>query len=513
MLAKRLSALGALTAALALSTAGAAGGRPDSGRSPAGTGDPNATLRIAWTPGPSSLDPARATIPLDLVHLTLVYDRLIEISPGGKLVPGLATRWRFLRNGRVLELTLRRGVTFQNGERFNASTVRANFVRTLRLENSVAARDIPEIRSIQVVTPYTVRLNLRRRNVALLGYLSGPAGMMIATRALANRDLDQVPVGSGPFRLVTYRPDNLLVFERFDRYWNRANAARVSRLEIQLLASPVARVNAIRTRQTDFTFTDGAGVDSLRQQGFQVVSYPFSYYSMKLNRSRSRFSDVRVRRALQMAVNRQAIVNAIFFGYGRSAVQPYTRFSPAYNPAVANLYRFDQERARQQLRAAGLPEGFSFEMLVTGRQPFISVATALQAQFKQIGIDAKVVPVEPADSARRFVAERAGDALVTLSNTPPDAGQYFERFFSAKSPNNPSGTSTPRMERLIEQQRNEVDAKKRGALLRQASGELVTQSMEIVLFRDLRPWVMTDRVTGFRAYKYVPDFRGLAIKG
>jgi peptide/nickel transport system substrate-binding protein len=514
MLTRRLPGL-LLAALTTLVCAAGAGGQPDAGGHASGplAANQEATLRIAWTPGPSSLDPALSTIPLDLVHLTLVYDRLIDLSPGGKLVPGLATGWKFSSNGRMLELTLRRGVVFHNGERFDGQTVARNFRRTLTLAGSVAARDIPELKSVRVVSPYSVRLSLTRRNVGLLGYLAGPAGLMIAPGALANQDLDQKPVGSGPFRLVEYRRDNLLVFERYDRYWDRRNAAQVRRLEVQILPNPVARLNAIRTGQTDFTFVDGPAVGAVQGQSLKVMTFPFSYYSMKLNRSRSRFGDVRVRRALGHAINRQAIIDAIFGGYGRAAVQPYARFSPAYNDTVANYYRYNPDRARQLLRDAGLASGFSFDMLVTGRQPFVSVATALQAQFRQVGIDARVIPVEPADSARRFVGERAGDALTTLSNTPPDAGQYFERFFEANSPNNPSQSTTPRMARLIAQQRAATNAKERAALLRQASGEFVTQALEIVLFRELRPFVMSPRVTGFRAYKYVPDFRGLALGG
>ncbi|MBA3753141.1 MAG: hypothetical protein H0X01_03170, partial [Nitrospira sp.] len=207
--------------------------------------DPTATLKFAWgTNAGSNYDPHTAPNPFVNVFLFPAYDRLINLTPDGKLEPQLAESWAFKEGGKVLELKLRSGVTFHDGAKFTSEAVKANFERAKNDAKSTLKADLTQVTSVEVIDELTVKYTLSAPAGSLPALLADRAGMMISPNALKNTDLDLKPVGAGPYKVASHEPGKVIAYERFDGYWNKADQ-RLARIEISMVLDPATRLRAL----------------------------------------------------------------------------------------------------------------------------------------------------------------------------------------------------------------------------------------------------------------------------
>ncbi|WP_181779455.1 ABC transporter substrate-binding protein [Pseudonocardia pini] len=461
--------------------------------------DPEATIRYADAVGPSRFDPMRSTNGQDIRYLAPVYDRLVHLSPTGDPIPGLATAWEWQDDGLALRMTLRPTVRFHDGTAFDAEAVRANIERGKTVEGSSVAADLAGISGVEVVDPTTVVLRLAKRNSMLLGLLSHRAGSMLSPAAFGDPDLDLKPVGTGMYKVSEYRPNDVIVYERNADYWN-PDVVGVRRIELRILADEVTRMNALRTGEVDVALLSGRLVGEA--QGLPGVTVhrdtTLTYLVLYLNRARSEFGDPRVRQALNLAVNRQAIADGIYFGAAQPTVQPFPQKYYAYNPAYpGDYYAHDPARAKQLLAEAGLPNGFEFEMLVTALGTYLQSAEAVQQMLAEVGIRASIRAVEAAQTADVYYRQQQGDALVSQWGGRPDPSMTIDLQFTSTGFSNPGRVTTPRLEELQAQALDTLDQQQRTDLIHQEVGELVDQAFQVPLVMDESVIATGERITGF----------------
>ena len=171
---------------------------------------------------------------------------------------------------------------------------------------------------------------------------------------------------AGPWRHVEFRLGNRSAYERFDGYWD-PDAARVARLELLLIPDETTRMNAVRSGQVDGTTISNLQIQQARRYGLKVQSgVGLEVLHIQLNRTRAGFDDVRVRQAMNHAIDRRAIIRALSFGYGQPSVQPFPEDYVAYAPGLGRLhYDYDPDRARALLAEAGISSPRS----ASGRYP------------------------------------------------------------------------------------------------------------------------------------------------
>ena len=476
--------------------------------------DRAATFRFAYGINVSRLDPHRATIRNDLTNLGPIYDRLIEFSPSGELVGMLATDWSFNDDATVLDLTLREGVVFHDGEPFNAEAVKANIERGQTLEGSTVASDLEIITRVEVVDDQHVRFHLAEPNVSILGLLSDRPGIMVSPAAF-DEDLDAVAVGAGPFRLVEHRPGDVTVYERFDQYWD-PDAALVERLEIHVVADPVTRLNGLRTAEFDATTLVGNQYEEARSlPDIRLQTDPTLFMmSRGLNRTRSEFDDVRVRQALLHAVDREAICQAVVFGLCDVGSEPFPEGHWANNPDIApDHYAYDPDRSRELLAEAGLPDGFSFTWMVPANlSPYNEVAEAMQAQMAEVGIDAQLLVMEPAQMADRYYARQETDAILGGLVGNADPSLYFGQYMMPDAYANPGGHSTEDIQRLYRESIAIADPAQRTEVLHAAVEEVVDEVLAIPVMFPHTIAAMRENVVGYvTPVSANPQFRGVGI--
>jgi peptide/nickel transport system substrate-binding protein len=503
------------------STGAVAEGAPTTGDATAASDEPStgevdreATFRFAYSINVSRLDPHRATIRNDLTTLGPIYDRLVEFSPDGELVGMLATDWSFADDATVLDLTLRQGVVFHDGEPFDAEAVKANIERGQTLEGSTVAGDLDIITEVEVVDDHHVRFHLAEPDVSILGLLSDRPGIMVSPAAF-DEDLDAVAVGAGPFRLVQHRPDDVTVYERFDDYWD-PDVALIRRLEIHVVADPVTRLNGLRTDEFDATtlignqYEEASGLPDITLQTDPTLFM----ISMGLNRTRSEFGDLRVRQALLHAVDREAICQAVVFGLCDVTSEPFPEGYWANNPDIApDHYGHDPERSRQLLAEAGLPDGFSFSWMIPANlSPYNEVAEAMQAQMAEVGIDARLMVMEPAQMADRYYAQRETDAILGGLVGNADPSLYFGQYMMPDAYANPGGHSTDEIQRLYRESIAIADPDERTAVLHAAVQEVVDEVLAIPVMFPHTIAALRDGVVGYvTPVSANPQFRGVGI--
>jgi peptide/nickel transport system substrate-binding protein len=488
------------------------GGR-SAGSEPAGPADPGAIFRWANGVGLSRFDPHRATSSNDNTHLFLTYDRLVHTDVEGNPVPGLATAWAFSADGLALDLTLREGVRFHDGTPFDAAAVKANIERAKTVDGSAVAPELAAVESVEVTGPYAVRLHLAVPNAALPLVLSDRAGAMISPAAFDDPDLDQKPVGAGMFQVTMYQPGARIEYRAAPDYWDR-DAVQVAGIDMVIYTDPVTRLNALRTGEIDATVLSPDQVEEARATGIRVEpGRTTNFWYFQPNRARSEFGDVRVRQALWHAINRQALVDALARGYAELDAQPVPKWSFAHNPSIGpDPYPYDPQRARQLLAEAGLPNGFTFEALVTASPDVQRHAEAIQADLAAVGIRMEMRVLEGAQITDVFFGREEGDLLLGPGGGRPDPAQTTGLRYTPGGFMNPGDHTTPEIQQLQQRVLATSDPQQRTEAFHALMEAFVADAMEVILYYATPPVALGPQVLHFEpGLADRPEFRGVAI--
>lgn len=487
------------------------GGTSDEGDDaiPAGDVDRDATLRLMYTSAPTSYDPHMGSSSTDNTSLNLVFDRLVHTTPDGAPIPGLALEWSLENDPPALNMTLREGVLFHDGEAFNAEAAKANLDRA-RAEGANVAGDLAQIDDVVVVDEYEIRLELNGPAGALPLILSDRGGMMMSPASFDNSDVDRAPVGAGMYRLTNYETGVQSSFERFEEYWE-PEAAAAATVELSYQADDETRLNAVLDGQADWALIAARQIPQAEGAGLSISSEPdLALYHLQMNIDRSEFANPLVRQALNYAVDRDGIAEAIFQGLAVPTVQPFPGGYFANDPALDDYYTYDPDKARELLAEAGLADGFEFELLTANLDGFVRVSEALQAQLRQVGIEVtlNVVPVN--EVVQRAYLDKVGDAVMITFQGRPDPSQTLGRLYSEGGATNASGLSSPAFMEAYERMQAAADEETRVAAMLDAVNAVVVDALDVVLLHANANYAMRSDVVGFEPYITAkPEFRGM----
>jgi ABC-type transport system substrate-binding protein len=462
--------------------------------------DPNGVLRFAWgTNAGSNYDPHTAPNPFVNIFLFPAYDRLISLTPDGKLEPQLAESWEFKENNRVLELKLRRNVVFHDGAAFNAQAVKANFERAKNDARSTLKADLASVTSVEVIDEYTVQYRLSAPAGSLPTLLSDRAGMMVSPNALANADLDLKPVGAGPYRVTSHEPGNVIVYEKFDRYWNPA-VQKLAKIEIRMVLDPATRLRALRSGEIDATSLNPDQIPEAERAGIKLETEPYvGAFILYLNTARSEFGKKEVRQALAKAIDRKAIAEALHAGRCEPTAQVFFKGYWAYDEGTpADFHKYDPAAARQLLSQAGLPNGFTFSAVVINVPFFSAQAEAIQAQLQEIGVRMNVEAIEPAQLLARFAIEKSADAYFSTTGGFVDPAKAVAQLYLPNSTLNPGGYTNPRIQELAAKGLEATEQAARAPSYRELSRITAEDVLHIPICNGQSITARTAKVQGLR---------------
>jgi len=326
---------------------------------------------------------------IDVKLVTPVIEALLREDAKGGYHPWLATAWKIDTAKNIITLSLRKGVKFHDGTDFNAKAAK------WCMDHAIEAKIAKGFLSVDVVDDYTIRVNVDKYQNNYLFYLSGSGstGAMVSPTNFEKKGAEFArwnPVGTGPFKFVSYQRGSKLAFTRWEGYWQKGKPY-LDGIEYLIIRDPMTQQAAMRASGAEkvqvLCVTSGEQAAMLKAQGFEILSMPVGPVSLvpDSNNSDSPLSKKKVREAVSYAINRDAIVKARGFGFWSAANQIPSPGQPGF---VKNLPlgQYDPQKAKQLLAEAGYPNGFKIRIIVMPALVDRDAMVAVQRFLGEVGI-------------------------------------------------------------------------------------------------------------------------------
>ncbi|MFC4454767.1 ABC transporter substrate-binding protein [Deinococcus sonorensis] len=438
-----------LTLALLLSAPAASAATP-----------PGGTLTVAISAAPASLDPSSGEASNEYYY-TPAYDSLIKFDYDAKYKPGLATAWSWVgKDFKVLDLTLRPGVKFSDGSTFDAKAVKSWLDLQMKNKSPVAVN--LGTKSVQVTGPLKVRLTMTDPNPLALLFLSRTwlSGVIPCPKASANPALLKAATcGTGPYVLdakqtvtgdtYTYVPN--------PNYWDPAKV-QWNKLVLKVVTNPQAALDAVRAGQAQVAWPAQASlIQSAVGAGLKSAGVPQNILGLdfldKSGKIVPALKDVRVRQALNYALDRKALATALGGGQGDPISTQFLKGADGYDASLDNAYPYDVAKAKQLLTAAGYPQGFELTILSTPIAGLDTLVQAIVGYWQAIGVKAKIDnKTQGSDFFAGLTSGKYAVSAAALGATNPTL-LAWNCCFHPGAVWNPDKTPVPQFEALIDKLR------------------------------------------------------------
>jgi peptide/nickel transport system substrate-binding protein len=327
-------------------------------------------------------------------------EALAQFDSTGNLVPVLAQSWELDSNAKTITFNLRKGVKFHDGTDFNAAAVKWNW--DVRIARGGAITGGENIQSIEVIDDNTVKVTFKIFSALNLYSLTSTI-FMYSPSAVKNNGDDWAklhPIGTGPFKLVDAKIDAYVKYQRNDNYWGPK--PYLDGIEFNVIPDNMVAQAMILAKQADMwaESVQAKDVQSVKDKGVSVATLQSLEYFMCPDsaNANSPLANLKVRQAVQYALDKEALNKAFSLGYGSALYQCAPPNTISYLPDYQGQ-RYDPAKAKQLLTEAGYPTGFKTKMMVNTDQASRDMGTAIQNYLGAVGID---LALDPADNARYF---------------------------------------------------------------------------------------------------------------
>ena len=472
-----------------------------------------ATLNYYFTYDPRSLDPALSTdVPTGEVA-SLLFDNLTQFDVDAQLKPGLAQSWETDASGKVYTFHLRPDATFHDGRPIRAGNVRASMLRALAPgttggrswplypilgARSYAAGQAKAVQGIVVQDDSTLVLTLEEPLNVFPKLLAMPVAAIVPTPTPAG--FDQGPIGSGPWKFVSWSHDDAIVLAKNESYWG--GVPKSDTLRIRIIPEPltqaaeyeagqlsVVEVPVCETRRWEQSHAD----ELQRRPGLKDLY-------IAINTTRGPLKDIRVRQALNHAVDVPTLLGTVMADRGVLAAGSLPPGVLGYD-STREPYGYDPEKARKLLADAGYADGFSIRLWRTQRAELARLAQSIQQDLAQVGVRAEIVERD-ASSARSAV--RNGEADLFLTDwwaDYPDPENFNYPLFHSRN-KGPGGNyaflSDPALDSMILHARATPDETEKARLARAIDARVFDLAPWIFLWFPVDVWASHPVVKGWR---------------
>jgi peptide/nickel transport system substrate-binding protein len=385
------------------------------------------TLRVGIGLEPPNLDPTSgAAAAVDEVVYANVFEGLTRIDAQGQVRPGLAQSWDVSADGLTYDFELRRGVDFHNGAAFDANVAKFALSRITAPGSTNAQQQLfAQVKAIEVLAPLTLRIRLKQRVPEFLFNLGWGDAVMVEPQSAASNAFR--PVGTGPFEFVRWQTGTAITLQRFDRYWGALPAFRS--VVFKLINDAGAAYGAVMAGDVDGVANFGTAelLPQIKRTGRFTVTEGMTEGEtiLAMNNARAPFDDVRVRRAVALAIDRKAVIDGALFGYGAPIGSFFSPLDPDYID-LTDRSPFDQAKAKALLAEAGYGQGFAATLVLPPTGYARRGGEIIAAQLRQIGVTAKIENIEWAQWLDRVLQNKSYDMTI-VSHTEPDDIGFFAR--------------------------------------------------------------------------------------
>jgi len=462
------------------------------------------TLRIGLGEDPDALDPTLARTFVGRIVFASLCDKLFDIGPHLEIVPQLATNYSWAPDNKALTIGLRQDVLFHDGETMDAAAVKYSLERHLKMPGSNRKGEISAVTSIDVLDDHTVRLNLATPFAPLLAQLTDRAGMILAPKAAeaAGDKFAAHPVCAGPFKFVERVAQDRIVVERFDKYWDKD---KIHLDRIVFLPIPDASVRLANLQSGGLDMIERVAPSDLAQlkgnakiRTASIVELGYQTITLNIGNGPGAESplakDPRIREALDLAIDREALNDVVFEGQFAPGNQWVPPTSPYYVKDLPPPKR-DLAKARRLLKEAGHGE-ISVDFMVPNDSLQMQVAQVIQAMAKEAGITLNIHATEFASSLNLAEKGEFGAYLFAWSGRiDPDGNLY--NFLACKGTLNYSHYCNEAVDREIGAAREVTDPAERLKHYAKVAEQVLKDRPALYIYH--RQWIygFTTKLSGF----------------
>ncbi|QMT30635.1 ABC transporter substrate-binding protein [Alysiella filiformis] len=519
MTKKMVSQLSVLAASLMLAACG--GGNNAQSTAPASgetaktapaSSSGSKTLVYCSEGSPSGFDPAQWTDGTSFdASAYPIYNGLVQFPRNGtEIQPALAEKWDISEDNKTYTFHLRKGVKFHSNEsftpsrEFNADDVVFTFKRLSDPNfafNKAYPTEFPyavdmglpdNIANVEKVDDYTVKITLKEvdapflQNIAMpFAYIGSAEYADKLEKAGKAADYNTQPIGTGPFKFVSYNKDSQIRYAKHADYWN-VNDVHIDNLVFAITKDSAVRAQKVAAGECHVSaYPKTAEVEAAKKAGkINIIEQSgFNLGYVGYNVEKAPFKDLKVRQALDMAINRDAIINAVYQGAGKAATNPMPPTQWSYNDTLKNA-PYDVEKAKSLLAEAGIKEGTEIELwAMPVQRPYNPnaklMSEMIQADWAKIGLKTKIVSYEWGEYLKRLKNGEGGAYLMGWTGDNGDPDNWLGNLLTCKAKgSNYSRFCHAEFDKLVNDARVLTDKAQREDKYKQAQ----------VIFKEQLPW-------------------------
>ncbi|MBI2906276.1 MAG: ABC transporter substrate-binding protein [Chloroflexi bacterium] len=491
---------------------GAPDSKPASSPQASTSGKPSGSLTVALNDiGLGYMLPTVGTV--DKPHWSAVYDFLTYMDKDNKLLPGLATEWKVSPDAKAWTFQLRKGVQLHKGKgELTSEDAKgslalimdkdSNGTHSARLRTIVAGTETPD--------PYTFIIRLKQPQPDIPILFSSYFGNLVLSKkhldAVGKEAAEKDPIGSGPFQFVERTGADFMKFEALDSHWRKTSEFKT--LVLREVPELTTRMAMFKTGQADIVDIEPLTKPEMASAGFKVVRGPLSYTKgihlhgmwfipgvhQESFDSNNPFVKKEVRQALNLAIDRNAIVKEVFAGEAQAAaIATLLPGSPGWNPNW-KPYPYEPEKAKKLLADAGYPKGLEFKLILDKREYLSNIGEAVAMYWDKIGVKVKMEYGDWAGSLRPLAVGRKGPGVAWSHRQvfSPEWDLYMNSYWWSKGL--AGFVEHPLLEEVMEKLPTVSDDKSRADLIRKAGDFVYDNYFWVPVIYDAPIYAMNKKV-------------------
>lgn len=465
---------------------------------------------VGITQEPTLFDPHTVVAAGDEEIIFNIFEGLVKCTPDGHFEPALAIDYSISEDAMTYTFLIRSGVRFHNGEVMTREDVVYSIRRAAGLDTGTPLRsELSDIQSVTLSGENEVNIVLTEPDAELLPFLN----VAIIPRSVS--DINDTPIGTGPFKFSSYRVSESVILVRNDDYWQEG-IPYLNKVTFKITADMNTAFMQLRSGSIDiFPYLDPEKTSQLTDD-FQIISGESDMiHVFALNNAVAPFDNPKVREAMNYAVDRESLISLLMSGEGTMI---FSGMSPAmgsyYNESLENAYRYDPGKAVELLEQAGFPDGFQATVTVPSNYAHhVNAATIIADQLRKVGVELTIVSVDWATWLEKVYTDRDYQSTVIALTSEFAPRDVLNRYVS-DAHNNFIGFNSKEYDRIFSSIRSEPDEDERILAYRRLQEILVSENAS-VFFQDPRNIVaVRNGLIGYVVYPvYVQDLSVVHYEG
>lgn len=460
------------------------------------------TLVVATAYDATSLDPHATNDVASSNVMTQIYETLVQMNDKNEVVPMLAESWKQIDDV-TYEFKLKKGVKFQNGVEMKASDVKFSFIRASK--SPAIAHIMGDIDANSFKTPddYTVSFKIKHPCTGFLPSLVHTGASILSEKAVTEEGSNYAmnPVGTGPFKFVSWSKNDRIQLQRFDDF--HGTKSKIKTMTLKVVPEPTNRVIELESGGADIAYEISANdikrvQENDKLQLLRTVDNSTQY--LGFNNQKKPFNDIKVRQAISYALDTTSIVNTVWRGIGKVAVGPIGP-NVKYSDKSLTVHEYNVQKAKELLKEAGYPNGFKTTIWTNNKKERQDMATIMQSQLKEVGIDVQIKVLEWGAYLDALSKGQQDMFMIgwTCQSPDPDMAVYAPLHSSKAGPGgNYSFFKDPKVDDLIMKGRTMKDSDERKEVYTEIQKEVVDQAPWVFLLNGEQVVGASKSVKGFK---------------